>query len=124
LSTDRPKDPKKSAGGDHRSPAEIRRHIQETRADLDATVDELSERLRPQRIAWEARRKIEPKVRQMATQARYKGYQARDRARQEAEDHKLLFVAVGAGLVGLWLLAKMLRDHDDDAPFPEEQQGV
>lgn len=121
MSTDRPKDPNLSSK-DHRSPAEIRRHIQETRADLDATVDELSDRLRPQRIAWEARRKLEPKVRQVTAQARVKGYEARDRARQEAEDHKLLFVAVGAGLVGLWLLAKILRDRDE--PFPEEQQGV
>lgn len=118
MSTDRPKDPTRES----RSPAEIRRHIQDTRSDLDATVDELSERLRPQRIAWEARRKLEPKVRRAATRARARGYQARDRARQEAEDHKLLFVAVGAGLVGLWLLAKMLRDRGE--PFPEEQQGV
>lgn len=100
--------------GDTRSPAEIRHDIQKTRADLDATVDALGRRLKPKRLLWEARRRVEPEVRA-----------AGRRVANEAKDRKGTIAAAAGVLAGVWLLRKtMKRRGRTKAGFPPEQKGV
>ena len=100
--------------GDTRSPAEIRHDIQKTRADLDATVDALGRRLKPQRLFWEARRRVEPEARAVGRRV---ATEARDRKGQ-------IFTAAGV-LAGAWLLRKALqRRGRAKAGFPAEQRGL
>lgn len=99
---------------DTRSPAEIRRDIQQTRSDLDATVDALGRRLKPQRLFWEARRRVEPEARA-----------AGRRVASEARDHKKTIAAAAGVLAGAWLLRKLAkRRGNKEAGFPTEQKGL
>jgi hypothetical protein len=99
---------------DTRSPAEIRRDIQKTRADLDATVDALGRRLKPQRLFWEARRRVEPEARA-----------AGRRIATEARDHKKTIATAAGVLAGAWLLRKLAKRHGGKKTgFPPEQKGV
>jgi len=83
---------------DRRSVTEIRHDIQRTRADLDRTVDALGKKLQPSRIAWEARRRVEPELREAG---RTLG--------KKAKRHPGALVAVGAALAGLLLARKVRR---------------
>lgn len=96
---------------DTRSSAEIRHDIQRTRADLDATVDALGRRLRPQNLFWRARQRVEPEVRE---------------AGRQAGDHKKGFAAAAGAVAGVWLLRKVMRRRNRrrDPEFPPEQKGV
>lgn len=99
---------------DTRTPAEIRHEIQRTRADLDATVDALGRRLKPQRLLWEARRRVEPEARE-----------AGRRAAAGARDHKKTLATAAGVLAGAWLLGRLARRRRGRrAGFPPEQKGV
>lgn len=99
---------------DTRSPAEIRRDIQKTRSDLDATVDALGRRLKPQRLFWEARRRVEPEARA-----------AGRRVVTEARDHKKTIATAAGVLAGAWLLRRLAKRRSrNKAGFPDEQKGV
>lgn len=98
---------------DTRTPAEIHHEIQRTRADLDDTIDALGRRLRPQRLFWEARHRVEPPVRD-----------AGHRAAAGARDHKGALIAAGA-VAGLFLLRRLAkRRRAKKRAFPSEQRGV
>lgn len=99
---------------DTRSPAEIRRDIQKTRSDLDATVDALGRRLQPQRLFWEARRRVEPEARA-----------AGRRVASEARDHKKAIATAAGVLAGAWLLRRLAKRRGrEKAGFPAEQKGL
>ncbi|HEX2162990.1 MAG TPA: DUF3618 domain-containing protein [Thermoanaerobaculia bacterium] len=99
---------------DTRTPAEIHHEIQRSRADLDDTIDALGRRLRPKRLLWEARHKIEPEV-------RHAGHLAADGAR---DNKSKLAIAAGA-VAGVWLLRKLARRRRaKKRAFPPEQRGV
>jgi hypothetical protein len=95
-----------------RSPAEIRHDIQRTRADLDATVDALERKLQPKRLAWEARRKVEPQVRQ-----------AGERVAHTAKDHRTTLLAGAGAVLGLLALRKLVKRRRGPG-FPDEQKGL
>ena len=99
---------------DRRSVTEIRHDIQRTRADLDRTVDALGKKLQPSRIAWEARRRVEPELREAG---RTLG--------KKAKRHPGALVAAGAALAGLLLARKIgRRNRKKKKGFPPEQKGV
>jgi len=98
---------------DRRSVTEIRHDIQRTRADLDRTVDALGQKLQPSRIAWEARRRVEPELREAG---RALGRKARR--------NPGAFLAAGAALAGLLLARKLGRKGKKKKAFPREQKGV
>lgn len=99
---------------DTRSPAEIRRDIQKTRSDLDATVDALGRRLKPQRLFWDARRRVEPEARA-----------AGRRIATETRDHKKTIATAASVLAGAWLLRKLAKRRGrKKAGFPSEQKGL
>jgi hypothetical protein len=99
---------------DTRSPAEIHRDLQKTRADLDATVDALGRKLKPQRLFWEARRRVEPEARE-----------AGRRVAHGARDNKKTLATAAGVLAGAWLLRKLAKRRGRrKAGFPPEQQGV
>jgi len=99
---------------DRRSVTEIRHDIQRTRADLDRTVDALGHKLQPSRIAWEARRRVEPELREAG---RTLG--------KKAKRNPGAFLAAGAALAGL-LIARKARSRKKrkKTRFPPEQKGV
>lgn len=99
---------------DTRSPAEIRHDLQKTRADLDATVDALGRRLKPQRLFWEARRRVEPEARE-----------AGRRVAGGARDHKKTIATAAGVLAGAWLLRRLARRRGATrTAFPPEQKGM
>lgn len=99
---------------DTRSPAEIHRDLQRTRADLDATVDALGRKLKPQRLFWEARRRVEPEARE-----------AGRRVAHGARDNKKALATAAGVLAGAWLLRKLAKRRGRrEAGFPPEQQGM
>jgi len=98
---------------DRRSVTEIRHDIQRTRADLDRTVDALGRKLQPSRIAWEARRRVEPELREAG---RALG--------KKAKRNPGAFLAAGAALAGLLLAREIGRRKKKDRSFPSEQKGV
>jgi len=97
---------------DRRSVTEIRHDIQRTRGELDRTVDALGKKLQPSRVAWEARRRVEPELRE-----------AGRAITRQAKRNPGAFLAAGAALVGL-LLARKARGKKNEKPFPREQKGV
>lgn len=102
----------------HRSPAEIHTEIQRTRAEIDRTLDALQDELRPKRLLWQARRRVEPEVRAAVGKVR-------DRVRRQAQEDPKPLVAAGAtalGLLALNLIRK--RRRRKKAGFPSEQKGV
>ena len=99
---------------DTRSPAEIRHDLQRTRADLDATVDALGRRLKPQRLFWEARRHVEPQARE-----------AGRRVATGARDHKRTIATTAGVLAGVWLLRRLAKGRRTGrTSFPAEQKGM
>lgn len=96
-----------------RSVTEIRHDIQRTRADLDRTVDALGKKLQPSRIAWEARRRVEPELREAG---RTLG--------KKAKRHPGALIAAGAALAGLWIARKVASRKASGKPFPPEQKGL
>lgn len=99
---------------DTRTPAEIRHDLQRTRADLDATVDALGRKLKPQRLFWEARRRVEPEARE-----------AGRRVATGARDNRKTIATAAGVLAGAWLLRRLAkRRRTRTAGFPPEQKGV
>lgn len=98
---------------DRRSVAEIRHDIQRTRTDLDRTVDALGRKLQPSRIAWQARRRVEPELREAGRSLK-----------RTAKRHPGALVAAGAALAGLLLARKLRGRKKSTKPFPREQKGV
>jgi hypothetical protein len=97
-----------------RSSAEIRRDIQRTRADLDATVDALGRRLQPRRLLWEARHRVQTAARR-----------AQDGPVREPAGHRGLLLAGAGVLAGGLVLRRVLRRRRRRRPdFPPEQQGI
>jgi hypothetical protein len=96
---------------DERTPAEIRRHIQRTRADLDATVDALGRQLRPGHLLWQARHRLEPRARRAI-------------ARAAGRHRTALLTGAGALLAAVALGRLARRRRRRASGFPPEQQGV
>ena len=120
--TTHPQDPATGRGAsdggeraeDTRTPTEIRHDIQRTRADLDATVDALGRRLKPQRLLWEARRRVEPEAREVGR-----------RVATGARDHKKAIATAAGVLAGAWLLRRLSRRRRAGRTgFPSEQEGM
>lgn len=95
-----------------KSSSEIRHEIQKTRGELDATVRALEEKLRPERVVWRARQKVEPEVRAAAQKALLVYRQNRPAV-----------LGAAAGLLGIFLL-RGLRSRRRDRHFPKEQRGL
>lgn len=99
---------------DTRTPAEIHHDIQRTRADLDDTIDALGRRLRPKRLLWEARAKVEPGA-----------HDAGHRAAAGARENKSKLAIAAGAVAGVWLLRKLARRRrEKKRAFPNEQRGV
>lgn len=105
-------------GNGHRSSAEIHHEIQRTRAEIDRTLDALQEELRPRRLLWQARQRVEPEVRAAAAKVR-------DGVRRQAREDPKPLVAAGAAALGVLALAVLRRRRKRRKPaFPAEQKGV
>lgn len=72
-------------GAPQRSPAEIHREIQRTRADLDDTLNALERKLSPDRVRYEARERLSKVV----------------------EERPLLATASAAGIG--WMVGRLIR---------------
>lgn len=108
----------KRPGNGHRTPAEIHAEIQRTRAEIDRTLDVLRDELRPKRLLWKARRRVEPEVKAAVGKVR-------ERVRQQAREDPKPLVAAGAaalGLVALTLFRKRRKRKKDS--FPSEKKGL
>lgn len=100
------------APAEPKSSSEIRHDIQRTRGELDATVRALEEKLRPERVLWQARQKVEPEVRAVTQKALLFYRQNRPAV-----------LGAAAGLLGLFLL-RGVRSRRRGRYFPKEQRGL
>ena len=73
---------------DQRSPEEIRRDIDATRAELGQTVDQIEDRVSPSKVVGRSQERIQRKVRSRWTQARESVMGSADHGRQQASQRR------------------------------------
>jgi len=95
--------------GGNASPAEIERDIEQTRADLGETIDELTARLDPKARAREAVGHVKESVRQQSQTAKSAALDTASRVRNAATDEAgqpmLLSTAVVSAIAGALVVA-------------------
>ncbi len=107
---------------DSNDPAQIRAEIEQTRARLGQTIDQIQERLSPARLKQQTKETIRDatigKVEEMTNRAEYEVKSWRSKIVQSVKENPVPAALIGVGLG--WLI--MADNNHDEHPYADDRQ--